>query len=853
MARLTPTFTRITSFSSGSGIQRIRLLKLPSHLVPSQTSHAICNFRMKWEQVRGLNRLKRPARVPGRDIRSFDEGTEWCRNDTLVTGGCIFDMGNCLMKCDICLISVSVRSSKFSYWKSCNSSSKPSDIVTLCERLLSSYNEPFDLQRRVLSSTSGSDQEHIRTFDGKRQRVDSVCQILEGGPWGMSLENALSTCNESAQTDTVIAVLQKLKDVNLAVDYFRWSERKSNQAHCPEAYNSLLMVMARNKKFDQIEQVLEEMNLAGFGPSNSTCVELVVSCVKSHKLREAYDLIQLIRRFKFRPAFSAYTTLIGALSTAHEPDLILALFHQMQELGYEVNVHLFTTVIRVCAREGRIDAALSMLDEMRSNSVDGVLCKANKLNEAIELFEQMEHNKKVPCAYAYNTMIMGYGLAGKFDEAFQLLGKQKLKGSIPSVIAYNCILTYNLCKSQKLDTALKIQGSMKEAGLYPNIISVNIMIDRLCKSQQLDEALLIFENIDPKICPPTDYTYCSLIEGLGRHNRVDDAYRLYERMLESGMIPNVVVYTSLIRSFFMLGRKEDGHKMYKEMVRGGVSPDLTLLNTYMDCVFKAGEMDKGRALFEEIKATGYVPDTRSYSILIHGLVKAGFAQETHGLFYAMKEQGCVLDTVAYNSVIDGFCKSGLVNKAYQLLEEMKVKGHSPTVVTYGSVIDGLAKINRLDEAYMLFEEAKSKGVELNVVVYSSLVDGFGKVGRIEEAYLIIEELMQKGLTPNVYTWNCLLDALVKAEEINEALICIDSMKDLKCIPNAVTYSIIINGLCRVRKFNKAYVFWQEMQKQGLQPNVITYTTMICGLARAGNILEANRLFEKKSGGSKGDG
>ena len=41
-----------------------------------------------------------------------------------------------------------------------------------------------------------------------------------------------------------------------------------------------------------------------------------------------------------------------------------------------------------------------------------------------------------------------------------------------------------------------------------------------------------------------------------------------------------------------------------------------------------------------------------------------------------------------------------------------------------------------------------------------------------------------------------------------------------------------------------------MQKQGLQPNVITYTTMICGLARAGNVLEANRLFDrfKKSGG-----
>ncbi|KAJ0052260.1 hypothetical protein Pint_01175 [Pistacia integerrima] len=169
-----------------------------------------------------------------------------------------------------------------------------------------------------------------------------------------------------------------------------------------------------------------------------------------------------MRKFKFRPAFSAYTTLIGALSAVHESDLMFALFHQMQELGYEVDVHLFTTLIRVFAKEGRVDAALSLLDEMKSNSfhvdvvlynvcidffgkagkVDiawkffhemkanglapddvtytsmiGVLCKANRLEEVVELFEQMDHNRKVPCVYAYNTMIMGYGLAGIMKES----------------------------------------------------------------------------------------------------------------------------------------------------------------------------------------------------------------------------------------------------------------------------------------------------------------------------------------------------------------------------------------------------------------------------------------------------
>ena len=118
--------------------------------------------------------------------------------------------------------------------------------------------------------------------------------------------------------------------------------------------------MARNKKFDCLEQVLGEMSVAGFGPSNNTCIELVVICVKSQKLREAFDIIQTMRKFKFRPAFSAYTTVIGALSTVFESDLMLTLFHQMQELGYEVSVHLFTKLIHVFAKEGRVDAPLSV-------------------------------------------------------------------------------------------------------------------------------------------------------------------------------------------------------------------------------------------------------------------------------------------------------------------------------------------------------------------------------------------------------------------------------------------------------------------------------------------------------------
>ncbi|GER52188.1 pentatricopeptide repeat-containing protein [Striga asiatica] len=782
---------------------------------------------------------------------------------------------------------------------------RPICLYNLCRRLSCSndgpsnidvhekVNESFKEGNQAVSENNEGHGQVLRKHEFVKKEVENVCRILESSPWGPSLEKALSSCVHTPQLDITIGVLRRMKDPDSALSYFRWVERETNQVNPPQTYNALLLLMARCKKIDKIENILEEMSLAGFSPSFETSTELISICVKARKLMDAYNILQSMRKFKIRPAFSAYTTLIGAFSSFHKPeypDLMLSLFHQMQELGYEVNVHLFTTLIRVFARDARVDPALSLLAEMKSNlleadivlynvcidcfgkvgkvdmawkffheikshglrpddvsytSMISVLCRANRMDEAAELFEQMEVNREIPCAYAYSTMIMGYGSSGRFREAYGMLERQRMRGSIPNVIAYNSLLTC-LGKKGKIEEALSIFDEMKKDAM-PNLTTCNILVDMLCrtgKANKLDEARTIFNGLDRKTCGPNKFTYCSLIDGLGRHGRVDEAYKLYEDMLDSlEGAPDSIVYTSLIRSFFKVGRKEDGHKIYKEMARKGISPDLTLLNTYMDCVFKSGEIEKGRALFDEIKSR-FRPDARSYSILIHGLIKAGLARETYELFYAMKESGCVLDTMAYNTVIDGFCKSGKVNKAYQLLEEMKAKGHQPTVVTYGSVIDGLAKIDRLDEAYMLFEEAKSIGVRLNVVVYSSLVDGFGKVGRIDEAYLIIEEMMQNNINPNIQTWNCLLDALVKAEEVDEALVCWNSMKDLKCTPNIVTYGILINGLCRVRKFNKAFVFWQEMQKQGLKPNAITYLTMISGLAKAGNIFEADKLFER---------
>ena len=57
-----------------------------------------------------------------------------------------------------------------------------------------------------------------------------------------------------------------------------------------------------------------------------------------------------MRKFKFRPTFLAYITLVSALFVGHEYELMLTLFHQIQQLGYEVSVHFLQQLFKYLPR-----------------------------------------------------------------------------------------------------------------------------------------------------------------------------------------------------------------------------------------------------------------------------------------------------------------------------------------------------------------------------------------------------------------------------------------------------------------------------------------------------------------------
>jgi pentatricopeptide repeat protein len=85
-----------------------------------------------------------------------------------------------------------------------------------------------------------------------------------------------------------------------------------------------------------------------------------------------------------------------------------------------------------------------------------------------------------------------------------------------------------LCLAGRVEEAYDIRNSMEASGLFPNVATANIMVDRLCKAKKLEEeAHKVFDELSQRGCAPDSVTYCSLIDELGQKGKLDKAYRLF--------------------------------------------------------------------------------------------------------------------------------------------------------------------------------------------------------------------------------------------------------------------------------------------------------------------------------------
>ncbi|KAM7254746.1 hypothetical protein ACFE04_019987 [Oxalis oulophora] len=367
------------------------------------------------------------------------------------------------------------------------------------------------------------------------------------------IEHTLNKCEITPTDDLVLNVLKRHRsDWRPAYVFFKWVAKNSKYSPGSVVYNEIIHVLGRMHRFDDLQQVFDEMSKRGGLVDEET-----------------------------------YDALLNRYAAAHRVDEAISLFYKRKEFGLELDLSAFQRLLMW-------------------------LCRYKHVEDAETLF----HSKKHELGFDYdiktwNIILNGWCVLGNVHEAKRFWKDIVESNCKPDMFTYGTFINA-LTKKGKLGTALKLFRAMWNKGCEPDVVICNCIIDALCFKKRIPEALEIFREMNERGCKPNAATYNSLIKmKKNRCKMSSDSCNLilklylewdceadvkftWDDMEKNGLGPDRRSFTIMIHGLYDKGRINDALRYFTEMISKGLIPEprTTLLVDSMNSALQEEKKKK---------------------------------------------------------------------------------------------------------------------------------------------------------------------------------------------------------------------------------------------------------------------
>ncbi|XP_051130463.1 pentatricopeptide repeat-containing protein At5g42450, mitochondrial-like isoform X2 [Andrographis paniculata] len=216
---------------------------------------------------------------------------------------------------------------------------------------------------------------------------------------------------------------------------------------------------------------------------------------------------------------------------------------------------------------GTIEEALMTFNGIHSPNVVSYttlisgFVKERMFEKAREVFDSMPDNEKN--IVSWNTMIVGYGRAGRNEDVVNLFVEMLRRGTVPSEYTYPCV-AIAAANIGALGVGRSVHAcAVKFSGNRPGLYLSNSLVSFYAKCGCMDDSLLAFrKNPDRNVV-----SWNALICGYAQNGRGTDAIAAYEEMNRTGSVvvePNSVTLLGLLWACTHVGKVDDGYKYFNE-------------------------------------------------------------------------------------------------------------------------------------------------------------------------------------------------------------------------------------------------------------------------------------------------
>ncbi|XP_078174396.1 tetratricopeptide repeat (TPR)-like superfamily protein isoform X4 [Carex rostrata] len=438
------------------------------------------------------------------------------------------------------------------------------------------------------------------------------------------------------------------------------------------------------------------------------------SLILQNKPQEVHLIYKILTDEGHIPSLLTYTTLLKALTKGRQFESIPKVMSQVEKYGIKP-------------------------DSIYYNAVINAFCEVGQINEAMGVYWKMKASGCKQNVSTFNTLIKGYGIAGKPEEAQQVFDMMSSDKDLrPTIRTFN-ILIKAWCDSKNIDKAWHALEKMQANNFLPDIITYNTIIGGYAKTGDTGKGEQLMLGMQPRL-KPDKRTWAIVISGYCREGNMRDAFRCVQEMSDAGSYPNIVVFNTLIKGFLDAHDIAGVNEVLKLMRKFRVKPDIVTYSHQTNAWSEMGMIDRCTEVFEKMVQDGIKPDYQVYSILAKAHARAQDPKKAESILQEMKENGIKPNVVTYTTVISGYCSTTNMDDAIRVYMRMIEEGISPNIKTFHTLIWGYGEAKLPLKAEELLQIMQDHRVIPRKETYDLVASAWKGVGLQDEANRVLESL-----------------------------------------------------------------------------------------------------------------
>ncbi|KAF4391537.1 hypothetical protein CsatB_017055 [Cannabis sativa] len=431
---------------------------------------------------------------------------------------------------------------------------------------------------RLANSGDDGPVEALKLFRSVTRRVRQFSDadlVADSKPDTGAFNAVLNACANLGDTKMFLQLFDEMPEHNAEPDVL--------------SYNVMIKLCARVGRKDLLVFVLERILEKKIPLCMTTLHSLVAAYVGFDDLETAERIVQAMREGRRdlckilretsvenpnRNGQHVFEKLLPNCVTASdsEPPLLSKL--------YAPNTRMYTTLMKGYMKVGRIMDTVRMIEAMRHED------------------DTASH----PDHVTYTTLVSAFVNSGSMDRARQVLAEMTRIGVPANRITYN-ILLKGYCKQLQIDQAKELLKDMaEEAGIEPDVVSYNILVDGCILVDDSAGALVFFNEMRAKGIAPTKISYTTLMKAFALSGQPKLAHKVFDEMLNDPRVKvDIIAWNMLVEGYCRLGMIEEAKKLIERMKEDGFHPNVATYGSLANGIALARKPGDALLLWNEVK------------------------------------------------------------------------------------------------------------------------------------------------------------------------------------------------------------------------------------------------------------